>query len=287
MKKILVTGKNSYIGVSLENWLKKFPEDYHVSTVDTRDSNWENKDFSPYDIVFHVAGIAHQDTKEDQKDLYYKINRDLTIAIAKKAKAEGVKQFIFMSSMIVYGASNQVGEDKAVTRDTVPQPVNFYGKSKLYAEQGIIPLQEDDFNVVVLRPPMIYGKGAKGNYPILAKFAKKSPLFPDINNKRSMLHIDNLCEFIRLIIDNEEKGIFFPQNKEYVKTSEMVKIIAKVNNNAIHLTKIFNPILRVMGPKVNIINKVFGNLYYSLELSEYKEDYRINNLEQSIMETET
>lgn len=287
MKKILITGADSYIGSSFENWLSRWPDSYRVDTVGTRDGQWNDRDFSDYEVVFHVAGIAHQDTKADQEDLYYRINRDLTIAVAEKAKREGVKQFIFMSSMIVYGASSRVGEAKVVDRETIPEPINFYGNSKLLAEQGILPLQGDGFDVVVLRPPMIYGKGSKGNYPLLAKFAKTAPIFPDISNQRSMLHIDNLTEFIRLMVDNQEYGIFFPQNKEYVTISEMVRMIAEVQSRSIYLTKIFNPLLKLLSPRLNIINKVFGSLCYAQDISEYKMDYRVRNLEQSIRETES
>jgi len=286
MKKILIAGANSYIGNAFEKWLTKWPGMYQVDTVETRNDEWQEKDFSGYDVIFHVAGIAHQDAKADQEALYYKVNRDLTIAVAEKAKKEGSKQFIFMSSMIVYGASSNIGETKVITKDTVPQPANFYGNSKLLAEQGILPLQSDDFNVVVLRPPMIYGRGSKGNYPLLAKFAKTSPIFPDVENRRSMLHIDNLTEFIRLMIDNEENGIFFPQNKEYVKTSDMVREIAAANGKHIRQVKAFNPVLKVLGKKVNVINKVFGRLLYESEMSKYGSDYQINDLAASIAKTE-
>lgn len=286
MKRILITGSNSYIGTSFEKWIAQWPDVYQVDVVETRNSVWEEKNFSMYDVVFHVAGIAHQDTKANQEELYYKVNRDLTIKIAKKAKAEGVKQFIFMSSMIVYGASSKIGETKVITRDTVPQPANYYGDSKLQAEQGILPLQSDDFNLVVIRPPMIYGKGSKGNYPLLAKFAKKSPVFPDVDNQRSMLHINNLTEFIRLMIDNEEQGIFFPQNNKYVKTSEMVRMIANVSGSKIMLIKLFNPILYLLSREIVIINKVFGSLSYDKSMSEYHQDYCIKDLKESIISTE-
>ena len=286
MKKILILGANSYIGTSFEKWVAQWPEEYYVDTVGTRNGEWEELDFSPYDVVFHVAGIAHQDAKADQEELYYKVNRDLTIEVAKKSKSEGVKQFIFMSSMIVYGASSKIGETKVITRDTVPEPINFYGNSKLQAEQGILPLQSEGFNVVVIRPPMIYGKDSKGNYPLLAKFAKITPIFPDIDNKRSMLHIDNLTEFIRQMVDNEEDGFFFPQNKEYVKTSNMIKLIAKSNRKKIRLVRVFNPILRMGGSKLELINKVFGNLVYEQGMSSYKKNYQIRNLEDSIFATE-
>lgn len=286
MKRILITGANSYIGTSFEKWVAQWPNDYRIDTVGTRKDEWKGKDFSEYDVVFHVAGIAHQDTKVDQKDFYYKVNRDLTIEVAKKAKAEGVKQFIFMSSIIVYGASSKIGETKVITRNTVPQPANFYGDSKLQAEQGILPLKSDEFSIVVIRPPMIYGKGSKGNYPLLAKFAKKSPLFPDIENQRSMLHIDNLSEFIRLMIENEEEGIFFPQNKEYVQTSEMVKTIAEVSGKKIKITKIFNPILKGPGKNLDLINKVFGSITYNHDISNYVDAYQVNTFNKSIIVTE-
>lgn len=286
MKRILITGANSYIGTSFEKWVAQWPEEYHVDTVDTKHGEWKELDFSPYDVIFHVAGIAHQDAKADQEELYYKVNRDLTIEVAQKAKAEGVKQFIFMSSMIVYGASSKIGETKVITRDTVPEPINFYGNSKLQAEQGILPIQSDEFNVVVIRPPMIYGKDSKGNYPLLAKFAKITPIFPDIDNKRSMLHIDNLTELIRLLISKNEYGIFFPQNKEYVKTSEMVRTIADVSGKKMKLVKIFNPILYLFSNKIDLINKVFGDLSYDMSLSDLKHDYRIKDLKKSIISTE-
>ncbi len=203
-KRILITGKNSYIGTSFEKWLQQWPDDYTVDTLDMIGDDWRHTSFKGYDVVFHVAGIAHVSTVPKLESLYWQVNRDLAIETARKAKAEGVKQFIFMSSMSVYGDSSSINEKRVITRETVPTPANFYGDSKLQAEQGIISLQDDHFNVVILRPPMIYGKGSKGNYPKLAKVARILPFFPDIDNQRSMLHIDNLCEFIRLMIDNEE-----------------------------------------------------------------------------------
>lgn len=284
MKKILITGAGSYIGTSLENWLAKESDKYKVDTVDMKDGLWKEKDFSEFDVVFHVAGIAHVSSDPKMEDLYYKVNRDLTIETAEKAKAEGVKQFIFMSSIIVYGDSSS--SKRVIDQNTVATPSNFYGNSKLQAEEGIKPLETDRFKVVTLRPPMIYGKGSKGNYPRLAKLAQKLPIFPDIENERSMLHIDNLCEFIRLMIENEESGLFFPQNKEYVNTSEMVKLIAEVHGKKVKLTKMFNPVLKLMGLKVGLINKVFGNLVYEKSMSEYKMDYRVADLRETIELTE-
>ncbi len=284
MMKILITGANSYVGTSLEKWLAKYPDKYLIDTVDMQGDGWKEKDFSMFDVVFHVAGIAHVSSDPKLEDLYYKINRDLTIETAEKAKNEGVKQFIFMSSIIVYGDSSS--NKRVITIDTMPTPSNFYGNSKLQAEEGIRTLENDNFKVVILRPPMIYGKGSKGNYPKLVKAALKMPIFPNIDNERSMLHIDNLCEFVKAMIDNEETGLFFPQNKEYVNTSEMAKLIAEIHGKKIRLVKIFNCPLKLMSKFLGMINKVFGNLVYDQKMSEYKRDYRIRNLRDSIKRTE-
>lgn len=284
MKRILITGKNSYIGTSLENWLMREPDKYKVDTVAMKDGSWKEKDFSEYDVVFHVAGIAHVSSDPKMEDLYYKVNRDLTIETAEKAKAEGVKQFIFMSSIIVYGDSSS--SKRVIDRNTVPTPSNFYGNSKLQAEEGIKELETDDYKIVVLRPPMIYGKGSKGNYPRLANLAKKIPIFPDINNERSMLHIDNLCEFIKVMIEYEETGLYFPQNKKYVNTSELVRTIAEAHGKKIWMISWMNWFIRMMFG-IGIVNKVFGNLVYEKSISDYdKANYRIRTFKESIELTE-
>lgn len=284
MKKILITGANSYIGNSVQAWLEKEPEKYQVTTIDMKTDEWKEKDFSPYDVVFHVAGIAHVSTDPKMEDLYYKVNRDLTIQTAKKAKKEGVNQFIFMSSIIVYGDSNE--KNRIITKDTVPNPTNFYGKSKLEAEEGILKFQSADFNIAIIRPPMIYGKGSKGNYPRLAKAAKILPFFPNISNSRSMLYIGNLCEFVKKIIELNVKGILFPQNEEYVCTSQLVKTISQNHNKKLILTKLFNPIVNSLF-YFNTINKVFGNLIYDSSISnEIIKKYQIFGFKQSISLTE-
>lgn len=281
---ILITGKNSYIGTSLQNWLMREPDKYKIDVVDMKDDSWKKKDFSKYDVVFHVAGIAHVSSDSKMEALYNKVNRDLTIETAQKAKNEGVKQFIFMSSIIVYGDSSS--SKRVIDKRSVPMPSNIYGKSKLQAELGIKNLESDLFKVVVLRPPMIYGKGSKGNYPRLANLAKKIPLFPEIDNERSMLHIDNLCEFIKIMIDYDEAGIFFPQNKEYVKTSEMVRVIGEVHGRKIVMVSWMNWLIKKMF-RFQTINKVFGNLIYEKSMSDYgKANYQIRSFRESVELTE-
>ena len=284
MKKILITGVNSYVGNSFENWIESYSEKYEVDKISLKNKTWRSQSFDEYDVILHVAGIAHVSRDPKMEEKYYKVNRDLTIEVAEKARQDGAKQFIFMSSIIVYG--EKIEKDGVIDANTKPNPSNFYGNSKLQAEQGIKQLETDEFKVAIIRPPMIYGKDSKGNYPKLAKAATKLPIFPNIDNQRSMLHIDNLSEFIRLMIDNQESGLFFPQNKEYVKTSEMVKAIAEVHGKRIKLTRLFNPILNIMKKRVGIVNKVFGNLVYDQKLSNYNQNYRLRNFKQSIVSTE-
>lgn len=293
MKKVLITGAGSYIGTAFENWIKDHSDSIVTETQDMKDPAWRNKDFHGYDAVFHVAGIAHADVgkvTEEQKALYYKVNAELTVECAQKAKAEGIKQFIFMSSIIVYGESARIGREYVITKDTPLAPANFYGDSKVKAEQGLQDLADESFKVVILRPPMIYGRGSKGNYPLLARMAVKLPVFPDVQNQRSMLYVGNLCRFVSLMIENEESGVFFPQNSQYVRTSEMVKIIGEVRGKRVRTVKVFNPFLRLigrLGGKLGgLVNKAFGNMVYDKGMSEYRDAYQIYGLEESIRLTE-
>ena len=281
MKKILITGANSYIGTNVESWLLK--NNYSVSTLDMHNNKWKDQDFSQYDVIFHVAGIAHASKDPSKKDLYYSVNRDLAFEVAQKAKESGIKQFIFMSSILVYGDSSS--SVRVITTETIPNPTDFYGESKLQAEVLLEKLKDDHFKVAIIRPPMIYGKNSKGNYPKFSKLAQTTFIFPKMKNERSMLHIDNLCEFIRCIISYELDGIYFPQNKEYVCTSQLVKEIANVHNKALYLTSLFNFVLKRLF-KLNVIKKLFGNLVYHKEISEYEFHYQVVSFKESIFLTE-
>ena len=283
MKKVLITGANSYIGTSFEKYVKENNVDFEMDTLDLLDPTWEEFDFSGYDTIFHVAGIAHFSKDESKKELYYKVNTELTDRVAKIAKQAGVSQFIFMSSIIVYGDSKS-GE-RVITKQTKPTPSDFYGDSKWQAEQKLNKLSDNTFKVVVIRPPMIYGKGSKGNYPKLSRLAQSISIFPKISNSRSMLHIDNLCEFIKQAIERRIKGTYFPQNAEYVTTSDLVAKIAQVHNKKIYLTKLFNPIIRLFFG-FDTVKKVFGNLVYEKEMSQFQFKYQIRTFDESILLTE-
>lgn len=294
MKRVLITGANSYIGVSFEKYAKEhYSSELSIDTIDMIDGSWREKDFSKYDIVYHVAGLAHADlgkVDEATKKKYYAVNTDLAIETCKKSKTEGVKQFVFMSSAIIYGDSAPYGKKKRITKDTKPHPANFYGDSKWQADKGVRKLADENFIVTVLRPPMIYGKDSKGNYPTLAKMANKLPIFPDVENERSMLYIENLCEFLCQVMIRGESGIFWPQNKEYSRTSEIVKMIAKINHHKILVSRAFNwgvgLAVHIPGKISGMANKAFGNMSYDQKISQYEFDYQIVGLEESIKYSE-
>lgn len=281
-KRILITGKSSYIGNHVKLWLEAAPNDIKCKMTGTRNGEWKAVNFSEYETVCHVAGIVHQKEKPEMEALYDEVNRKLTVEIAKKAKKEGVKQFLFLSSMSVYGLSKGV-----ITKDTVPNPTTFYGKSKLAAEKELSALEDESFKIAVIRPPMIYGKDCKGNYARLSALARKTPVFPAVKNARSMLYISNLCEFIRILVEEQAGGIFFPQNEAYVVTSDMVQEIAKNHKKKICTTKAFNPLVNRMAEQIGFVSKIFGTLIYEQEMSKYKnQSYEVCDFPKSIYETE-
>ena len=299
-KRVLITGAGSYIGQSLIAYVKKYySENFEIDELDMMGDAWRECDFSNYDIVYHVAGIAHADVgnvSEEIKEKYYAVNTDLTVEVAQKVKAEKVKEFIFMSSMIVYGESAPYGKKKVIDEHTVPTPANFYGDSKLQADVAVRELADDSFKVIVLRPPMIYGRGSKGNYPVLAKLAKKLPVFPEADNERSMLYIENLCEFLCqvMLVDRIKQNatVLIPQNAEWTNTSVMVEEIAKVSGKNIAIMKALKPAVAMTGKlpgKIGgMINKAFGNSCYTHAISVYPGlDYQKISLKHSVDRTES
>lgn len=298
-KKVLITGAGSYIGQSFIQYAKNhYPDNFEIEELDMTDVAWKDKDFSEYDVVYHVAGIAHADVgkvSEEIKSKYYEVNTGLAVEAAEKAKREGVKTFIFMSSMIVYGDSAPYGQQKVIDETTVLKPANFYGDSKLQADVAVRELANDTYTVIVLRPPMIYGKDSKGNYRTLAKLAKKLPVFPNVDNERSMLYIENLCELLCQVMllkpYHRNSVVLLPQNGEWTKTSDMVEMIAKASGKKITELKCLAPAVwigsKMQGKIGGMVNKAFGNSCYAHEISVCPEiDYQRVILRESIERTE-
>lgn len=255
-KKILITGAKSYIGETVKDYLTSNNRDmYEVDVLDTFGLVPTPHDFAGYDVVFNVAGIVHIKESDNNRKLYFDVNRDLVINIAKSVKEARVEQFILLSSMSVYGKT--IGQ---ITKQTEEKPINAYGQSKAEADAAIAAMEDDNFVVSIIRPPMVYGKGCKGNYQLLRKFALKAPFFPKYNNTRSMIYVENLAEFVKRLIDRKQGGLFLPQNVEYVNTSEMVGMVANINGKKIVEVRIFNWAIKLL--PVKILKKVFGNLCY-------------------------
>ena len=281
MKKVLVTGAGSYVGENVRKYILSTSSDFQIDAVDTMVDNWKKADYSQYDVVYHVAGIAHVNADPKMEALYYKVNRDLTIEVAKHAKTAGVKQFIFMSSQIVFHESQSL-KTEVLTAQTKENPNGFYGNSKLQAELGIKPLEDENFKVCILRPCMIYGPNAKGNFPRLAKLACKTPIFPCWHNKRSMLYIDNLAEFVKQAILHELSGTYYPQNRELADTVEIIRFFAKAAGHRIWITRLLNPFVWLGSFVLQPINKMFATYYYDPEMSKTDFDYQLVSFEESL-----
>lgn len=284
MKKVLITGAGSYIGESVRRYIMaKMPDVYQIDAVDTMGDNWKRADYRQYEVVFHVAGIAHVNADPKMESLYYQVNRDLTIEIARHAQKAGVKQFIFMSSQIVFHESQSL-KTEVLTAETKPNPNGFYGDSKLQAEEGLKALRAEggQMKMCILRPCMIYGPNAKGNFPRLAKLATKVPVFPAWHNKRSMLYIDNLAEFVLQAINRELEGTFYPQNRELADTVEIIRFFAKEAGHRVWITRLLNPFVWLGSFVLQPINKMFATYYYDPEMSKMDFDYQLVSFEESL-----
>ena len=281
MIKVLITGAGSYVGESVRRYILSTSSDFEIDAVDTMNDAWKEAEFSKYDVVYHVAGIAHVNADPKMEALYYKVNRDLTIEVARAAKAAGVKQFIFMSSQIVFHESQSL-KTEVLTSETKENPNGFYGDSKLQAEKGLHELECDAFKVCILRPPMIYGPNSKGNFPRLVKLAQKTPLFPAWHNKRSMLYIDNLAEFVKQAILRELSGTFYPQNRELADTVEIIRFFAKAAGHKVWITRLLNPFVWLGSFVLQPINKMFATYYYDPEMSKMDFDYQLVSFEESL-----
>ena len=188
-----------------------------------------------------------------------------------------------MSSMIVYGNSCKLKIFEPITKDTVPTPDNIYGRSKLLGEEKLEKLQDETFNVALIRSCRVYGEKDTDSIRQLTQFAKRMPIFPNIKNHISMIYSDNLCELVRLIAESKKGGVYFPQQEQYICTSDMVKDIAMETNHFLWNTKIFNPILYRVGQRIGIVGKVFGSEGFELELSNHFDgEYRVVSYRESI-----
>lgn len=281
----MLVGVGGYIGGKFTEYINKNYPDWKIDAVDSMNGIWKGADFHGYDAVYNVSGLAHANARQGSEELYYAVNGQLPIDVAKKAKEEGVPLFVQMSSQIVYGDMSNVGEEKLITAETIPSEPTVYGKSKMMAERGLLELVDDTFQVAIMRPPLIYSEFARDNFPRLVNFAKKMPIFPKLENKQSMVYVDNLCELVKLVIENCKGGIYYPQQECYIETSKIVADIAKAVGNKMWQTRIFNPLLKILSKseRLGFIHKAFGSIAYDMSLSNHFDGkYRVVSYEESI-----
>ena len=286
MKKVLITGSTGFIARNLSSYLKD-NYGHSVTLLSVRGDDWRSVDFSEFDCVVHTAALVHKKEKDHTLDEYISINCDLAFDVAKKAKDEGVKHFVFFSSMSVYRAKQSLFNKNIISSQTTLEPITKYGKSKLKAEERLSELVDSNFIISFIRPPFTYGKGCDGNYKKLRALILKYKFSPKFKNKRSMIYITNLCEFVSVVINNGISGVLIPQNNEYSSTEDLAYLIAKYNNTRIISTSLLNPLIKVASLFIPSLGRAFSTMYYEKELSLMDGyDYCIVPFEESIKETE-
>lgn len=249
--KVILTGKNSYIAVNICKYLTS--NDIDAECISVR-NGIDSIDFTGVDVIVHCAAVVHK-KEADYADEYDRVNYELTKKIADKAKSQGVKHFVFMSTMAVYGITEGI-----IYRDTPLEPKTLYAKSKLRAEKYVLSLSGENFKITVIRPPMVYGKNCPGNYQRLSKIAKKIPIIPDTDNRKSFIYIENLAWFIYGIIEKGREGIFMPMDKNYISTAYMMNLISGKK-----CSKKLGTIVKLI--PLNIVKKAFGSLWYGYDIS--------------------
>lgn len=275
-KTILITGKNGYVGNRLNDYLKA--QGHVVDQINVRGNHWKALDFSKYNVVIHLAAIVHNNNPNATMVDYMNVNYHLTKELAEKAKTEGVNQFIFFSTMSVFGLDGEVGKEVIINNNTLTKPTTSYGISKLRAEEMLHEIQSNAFKVAVLRPPMIYGESAPGNFSKLIKLSRILPCYPRIENQRSSIYIENLEIYINELIENEGSGILHPQNNDYLNTNHAIFEMRRIQDKKFLSIKLPSSLLKLFR-KMSILNKLYGNLVYSRNIDEV--NYNDNFIEET------
>jgi nucleoside-diphosphate-sugar epimerase len=262
MTKILITGANSFIGRNYRIF-SHFKEIDEISLIDISP---QDINFSKYDVVLHLAAIVHVSKKISEKE-YLRINRDLCLDVAEAAKKKGIKQFVFLSSIKVYG--DFIPELEKRNENSCCLPDDYYGKSKLAAEIGLRKLENADFTVSIIRTPLVYGEGVKANMISLIKLVQKLPLLPfkNTSNKRNYTYTGNLAGFIDQVIMKRASGVFIAMDNKAISTTELVGYLSKYLGKKIILFKIPGLFIRI-GRKY--MPSVFERLFGSLEFDNSK-----------------
>ncbi|MBS4930153.1 MAG: NAD-dependent epimerase/dehydratase family protein [Clostridiales bacterium] len=290
MKKVLIIGKNSYIAKNFICYSSnKEYSGVEIDGVSASNGEWKEKGFEGYHTVLFLAGKVHQKETEENKKEYDAVNYQLALEIAKKSQESNVSQFIYMSTAAVYGDAGQEKGEVIIDENSPCIPKTAYGISKRKAEVALLKLEEEQeekkMKVCIVRPPMVYGKECPGNFMKLYHLALKIPIFPLMHNQRSMIAIDNLCEFLYQVMIQEKGGIYHPQDIEYVETSKLVGYMRKANGKGILYVKKLNPLISTVVKTVGTAEKVFGNYVYVKSISRYdRMEYQVVDIRKVLKE---
>lgn len=282
-KRILITGAHSYIGQHFMRYAQK--NKMIVDEISVHKDDWKIVDFSQYDAILHVAAMVHKKEQEGMLPLYRAVNCDLPVEIAKKAKKDGVKHFVFMSTIAIFGLSGQVSGIEVINENSKIDPKTYYGRTKADAEILLNGLADSNFAVTNLRPPMVYGKDAPGNYGSLSRLALRLPILPGIKNSRSMIYVDNLTSFIFEVIQHRVSGSFSPQNKEVVDTNSMIKLIRTTHGKKTIVLPFGTSVVKFGAHFSGLIEKVYGSLVVTSSTVPV-DNYQVINFIDSIKITE-
>ena len=251
---LLITGSNGFVG---SYFINKYKNKYEIKTFSFLKDDINSLDCSDIDVVFHLSALVHQMSGASCEE-YEKVNVTQTLQLAKKAKENGVKQFVFMSTVKVYGEETE----SKYTEDSICHPEDEYGKSKLKAELELQKLEDDNFNISIVRTPIVYGYGVKANIKSLVNLVNKISILPfgKIKNKRSMVYIGNLCHLVDVVIEQEKAGIFLASDDEPLSTSRLIELIAKNLDKKIYLIKVpfFESLLKILKPSFH--KRLYGSL---------------------------
>lgn len=273
-KTLMITGASGFIGT---NFIERYNDRYNIVPVDLLKIKPEEIEFKNVDAVLHLAALVHQ-MNGASREKYFEINTELTRKVAEAAKKNKVKHFVFYSTVKVYGYDGDLCNHKFILNEYSPcNPTNdSYGESKWEAEKILREMESDNFIVSVIRPPMVYGKGVKGNMESLIKLVKKLPILPFnyTKNRRSFVNIDNLLYLTSLVIDKEKEGIFLPLDEKPLSLKEMIEGIEeglKIKRIKIPMIEPFFWVLTKIKP--NIMVRLYGSLQFDNSETREKIEY--------------
>jgi nucleoside-diphosphate-sugar epimerase len=261
MSKILITGANSFVG----NNFRKYSISGDTETISLLGFKPGDIDFSSFNVVLHLAAIVNKSGKIPEEE-YMRVNRDLCLRVAEKAKSSGVRQFVFMSTLKVYG---ETGKKEIRNEDSVCRPDDAYGRSKLEAESRLRKLEDENFRVAIIRSPLIYGEGAKANMLKIIKLVNLFPILPfgKLGNMRNYTYIENLVGFIDRIIETKASGTFIIMDDTAISTTLLVKYISQSLDKKVYLFKLPKVILKAC---TYILPGIFLRLFGSNEFENKK-----------------